>query len=694
MQRFIAVLTVLVLATFAGAADFHVAPSGNDAASGAADQPFATVQRAVKAVRELRATQPDRDKPVVVAIRGGTYRMTAPIVLEPADSGTEKSPTIYQAAGGERPVLSGGVAITGWQVGDDGRWRVTLDAVKKGEWDFAQLFVNNQRRNRPRVPATGYFNVETGLEPTEASGRRGYDQFIFAAGDIKADYANRGDIEVYILHRWTGSRLRIAEVDAAARRVRFTGTSPSPSKWSSFDDKNRYYLENVKEALDAPGEWYLDRPTGVLTYIPRDGEKPDSTEVIAARLKDLVRFAGDAQKQQYVEHVQFKGLDFAHSNWSLAAEGHSFPQAEVNLGAAISGVGARHVVIEDCVVRHVGEYAIAFGAASRNCRIERCEMIDMGAGGVKIGIGGGPGSWSDFGGDWAVPEHRVSHMTVRDCTIAHGGRLHPAAVGVWIGHADHNTIEHNDIFDLYYTGISVGWTWGYHEPSRAHHNTIAFNHVHTIGQNVLSDMGGIYTLGLSPGTVVRNNIFHDIDTATYGGWGLYTDEGSSDIVMENNLIYNAETGSFHQHYGRNNIIRNNLMIESKLHQVQRTRTEDHLSFTFTQNIVYWTNDSPLLGSNWRDDNFKIDRNLYWNPNHTIKFFGDLTLEQWREKRKQDQNSIIADPLFVDAANGDFRLKPESPAKQIGFVEFDYSKAGRTTPRTMTSDLPTPPRTFD
>jgi hypothetical protein len=136
------------------------------------------------------------------------------------------------------------------------------------------------------------------------------------------------------------------------------------------------------------------------------------------------------------------------------------------------------------------------------------------------------------------------------------------------------------------------------------------------------------------------------------------------------------------------------MIDSTHHQVQRTRTEDHLSFTFTQNIVYWTNNSPLLGSNWRDDNFKIDGNLYWNPNHTVKFPGDLTLEQWREKRGQDRNSIIADPLFVDAAKRDYRLKPDSPAKQIGFVEFDYTKAGRTTPRTLTKDLPTPPRTFD
>ena len=638
---------------------FYVAPNGNDQSSGQQpDQPLATLAAALKAARQARATE-GPDAAVTISLKGGQYSLTAPIVLTPEDSGASaQKPLLITAFGQEKPVLSGGRRITGWNkvAGTDSLWETRVPEVSEGRWYFRELFVNGQRKQRARTPNQGFFRIQGESPQTHPV------QLKFKPGDIKKAWAADGDVEVIAYLSWADFRLQIRAVDESNRVATLSGDPAS----SNRENDAEYYVENAPDGLDVPGEWYLNRKTGVLRYWAQAGEDLNQADVVAPRLTELLRFTGDFQAKKPVQHVILRGLTFSHTDWTLGDHGYTDVQAAFNIRGNVFGEGVAHCTIEGCTFTHLGGYALDFGRACQDIHIEHNEIGDVGAGGIRLG----------------EPQVRTEPFDlnqgneISDNHIHHLGEVYKPAIGVFVLQSGHNQVVHNDIHDLYYTAISVGWNWGYQE-TPCHDNLVAYNHLHDIGKGLLSDMGAIYTLGIQKGTIIRNNLIHDVNAFTYGGWGIYPDEGSTEILIENNVVYRTKSAGFHQHYGRENVVRNNVFAFGKEHQLMRTRAEAHLSFTFTNNIVYY-DSGDLLGSNWSEDRFVMEQNLYFDArsgaaSDTLRMAG-TAWSDW-QKRGHDTNSVVADPLFVDAKHYDFRLQPGSPALGLGIKSIDVSQVG-------------------
>ena len=658
-------LLALLLPGAALALDLHVSPKGDDKASGRAETPLASLEGARQAVRRLPRPLAE---PVRVIFAAGTYRVTQAIAFDEKDSGEAGRTISYEAAPGAKVVISGGTELPSFQVDPDGRW--TLQTTPGSE-RFEQLWVGDRRATRARTsnPGTRFLrSVENESALPGAAPAQGITEQTFRidpkelSAFTEVGPTETQDAVATFYHKWDSTRSRVESADPSTGVLKVRG--PAQKANTAFDHHTGVVIENLLSLLDEPGEWFLSR-SGRLTYQPRPGETISALRGTTPVAEKLLTLTGKPADK--VRHLIFRGLAFRHAKGvpSLALAVPN--QAAVRtVDGVVTLEHATQVVFAGCELSHVGSYGFSLGRGTREVTIEKCLITDVGAGGVKVGTLN----------DEAQPENHASHHRIHNNIIRDGGLTFPCAVGVWVGSSSDNQVTHNEISDFFYSAVSVGWRWGY-APSNAKRNRIEWNHLHHLGKGLLSDMGGVYTLGPSEGTSVSHNLIHDVTCFTYGGWGLYTDEGSTGITMEGNVTYDTTDGGFHQHYGKENIIRNNVFAFSEEYQVKRSRAEEHRSFSFEKNIIVFDR-GQLLGSNWSGTtaNFLNKDNLFWDYSARPVTFTEqkLPLTDW-QKRGQDVGSAVADPLLVDPAKRDFRLQPGSPALAMGIKSIDVTAMG-------------------
>lgn len=681
------ILTFLLstFSLFANAQTFniYVSPDGNDQHTGTSpDQPLATLQQAVHLWGTMKKAG-NKPSQVNILLKGGTYYLSQPVIINKDNCGSSRTEITIRSQENQKAVLNGSAKISSWKKYRDNIWMAPVPGAKEGKWIFNQLFVNGQLRTVARFPNQGYYYV-TGFPDggEEVEFHTDSRRFQYKKGDINPSWKNIQDVRVIVYHFWTDTHLQIDNIDAAANIVTFKHPAEKRFTDDFSNEGARYIVENMFEGLDSPGEWFLDRYKGVVYYIPLPGEKMETAEVVAPVSPAFIRFEGDALSGM-VENVKLENLSFEYSNFILPEDDANDMQASMSIPACITATGTRGITFSNCSFTNLGNYAFDLQKGCSNITITGNTMQHLAAGGFKI----------NGGIEQDHPLQRTRNIRISDNEIAHYGEQYPSAVGILLMNAEGCYIGHNHIFDGWYTGISVGWQWGY-QRSITRDNIIEYNHIHQIGQGLLSDMGGIYTLGISPGTVIRNNLIHDVESNKYGGWGIYNDEGSSHILIENNIVYNTKYAAYNIHYAKELTVRNNIFALGRLEELNRGKAEPHLSVFFEGNIIYWkTLNDPFTG-NWKDqsytfhqnpnkgvqptfnNNFHSDYNIFYNPMFRLDSvrFNGFTWNDWQAKGK-DTHSLYADPGFMDPDHFDFRLSENSPARTMGFRDIDMSEVG-------------------
>lgn len=556
------------------AAELWVAPNGSDAAPGTKDQPLATPTKALRAARELRRLKdPSATDGVRIVLRGGEYALTEALLVRPEDGGTAASPTVIAAAPGEKPVLSGGVAVTGWQ--KISAAPANLPAAARGKaWvapaprfngrllEFRQLWVEGKKAVRARTPGDG------SMERLVAWDRPKREAWISAKVALPAKLDG---VELVLLQMWEIAVLRVKSHEVQGERARVTFHEPEsrvefehPWPQPVFSEKygnSPFFLANALEFLDEPGEWFEDTSAGLVYYWPREGEDLAKARVVAPALETLVQVAGTIDRP--VAHVAFEGIGFAHTTWLRpSTHGHVPLQAgfylldayglrpkgtpdwrsldnQAWLGrppAAVFAAGAQHLKFTRCRVERAAANGLDLAAVS-DSTVEGCVFRDIGINGLMAG------AFSEGGFEAHLPWNpaderaisarlRFANNLLTDCANEDWGGVALAA-----GFVRDTVIEHNEISNTSYTGINLGWGWT-RTLNAMQRNLVRANHIHHIATR-MSDTAGIYTLSAQPGTVISENVVHSITMSPWvhdpeHWFYLYGDEGTAYTLWRDN----------------------------------------------------------------------------------------------------------------------------------------------------------------
>ena len=555
------------------AGEIWISPKGSDFNDGTRQSPKATLTSALRQAREWRRTEDNRIQGgITIYMEGGTYAFHEPVFIRPEDSGTKESPTTIRSVGDEKVILSGGISINGWK--KQGKvWVADVPAFNGRPLDFRQLWVNGKKAVRARdVEDFEKMNRICSVDEKNeilyvpaVSIRRLIDN----KGNLKAKYA-----EMVLHQMWCVANLRIRSVEvqgdsAAIRfhqpesRIQFEHPWPRPMVTTNGHN-SAFYLTNARELQDVPGEWYHDIDARKVYYYPREGEKMQEAEVIVPAVETLVRVEGTLDRP--VCHIRFEKITFSYTTWMRPSEkGHVPLQAGMYLtdgyridpkmqrnylnhpldnqgwlgrpAAAVRVVAARQIDFERCRFEHLGSTGLDYEEAVQGGVVRGCLFRDIAGNGLLVGSFSPAAHETHLPYDPADRREVCTQQQINNCYFTEIGNEDWGCLAIAAGYVGDVNIEHNEISEVPYSGISLGWGWT-QTVNCMRNNRVHANLIHHYAKHMY-DVAGIYTLGSQPKSYVTENCVHSIYKPGYvhdpNHWFyLYTDEGSSFITVRDN----------------------------------------------------------------------------------------------------------------------------------------------------------------